>query len=179
MPLAWVRGEWLRQWHRVSEAYPSALLCYANVDSMHWSIDRAEYTKKPFLTSKEWGRWRVEFEGQRGMWLSVGKYWILKDNTVHVYKNAGSSSPWRTKVRHRVDTQKHPGCRAWYSSCIWHGLATTTKLVKKEKDLIQHVLPSFAAVQSEQLVHALQVRSVLKDRRWKKKLWFLMKNAVQ
>lgn len=175
MPMAWVRGEWLRQWHRTILAYPSALLCYANVDSMHWSISKKEYYQNPYVSSNEWGQWRKLFEGNHGVWLAIGKYWIAQDRALIHYQNAGSSSGWRTKIRHRVDTKKYPGYRPWYSACVWHGLASPTILVRKEKGLVQHILPTFESVQSETSMHTLLLRSVAKDRLWKKKLWFLLK----
>lgn len=173
-PLGWVRGEWLRQWYRIVQAYPDALLCYANVDSMHWSIDATQYKQNPIISDKKWGGWRTLFEGDQGVWLATGKYWIANKNTLVHHQNAGSPAPWRTKVRHRVDTQPR-GVRTYYSTCVWHGLGTPTKLLRKEKKLVTHILPTFKSVQLEHDLDTLRVRSVAHDRLWKKKLWFLLK----
>ena len=177
MPLAWVRGEWLRQWHRTMQAYPDAILCYANVDSMHWSIDAKQYAQSPLQSRPEWGNWRTMFVGDKGVWLAIGKYWIARNQRLVHHQNAGSHAPWRTKVRHRVDTKIYPGYRPWYSTCVWHGLGTATILVRKERALVQHILPTFKSVQSGHGLTALQLRSVAHDRLWKKKLWFLLKRG--
>lgn len=175
MPLGWVRGEWLRQWHRTMQAYPDAILCYANIDSMHWSIDAKKYSEMPLKSQPNWGNWRTLFQGDKGVWLATGKYWIACNKRLVYHQNAGSPMPWQTKVRHSVDTNKHPGYRPWYSACVWHGLGTATKLIRKEKALVQHILPAFKSAQSENELTALQLRSVVRDRQWKKKLWFLLK----
>ena len=175
MPLGWVRGEWLRQWHRTMQAYPDAILCYANIDSMHWSIDEKQYVKTPQELQSIWGNWRTLFEGDKGVWLTTGKYWIAHKSKLVYYQNSGSKIPWTTKVRHAIDTNENPGYRPWYSACVWHGLGTATKLIRKEKTLVQHILPTLKSVQSEDGLNALQLRSVARDRLWKKKLWFLLK----
>jgi hypothetical protein len=175
MPMGWVRGEWMRQWYRTMQAFPNAVLCYANVDSMHWSIDTKEYAKTPLQSQSTWGNWRTLFEGDKGVWLATGKYWIARNKRLVYHQNAGSTTPWKTKVRHSVDIKKYPGYRPWYSTCIWHGLGTATKLVRKERALVQHILPTFKSVQSEHGVTTLQLRSIARDRLWKKKLWFLLK----
>lgn len=175
MPLGWVRGQWLRQWHRTMQAYPDAILCYANIDSMHWSIDAKQYAQTPLQSQSAWGNWRTIFEGDKGVWLATGKYWIARNKRLVHHQNAGSRTPWVTKVRHNVDTKKYPGYRPWYSACVWHGLGTATKLVRKERTLVQHILPTFKSVQSANGLAALQLRSVARDRLWKKKLWFLLK----
>ena len=165
----------MRQWHRIITAFPDALLCYANIDSMHWSIDKTLYDQHPLQSQAAWGNWRILFEGDKGVWLAIGKYWIARNKQLIHHQNAGSVKPWTTKIRHPVDTRKYPGYRPWYSAYIWHGLGTSTKLIRKEKALVLHHLPTLTLVHSENKLSSLQLRSIVYDRLWKKKLWFLMK----
>lgn len=67
-------------------------ICYANVDSIHVSID--ENKEKPFfdaiidLVGKNIGQLKIEAMGSRGYWFDVGRYWIFKNDVVVLHKNA-------------------------------------------------------------------------------------------
>ena len=71
----------------------SVEICYANVDSIHLSIDRDEceafLAKNSNLISDQLGALKIEAIADKGYWFDVGRYWLKKDDQVVLFKNRG------------------------------------------------------------------------------------------
>ncbi len=70
----------------------SCELCYANVDSIHISIDKdceKELLEllKPMLTNKL-GNLKIEAVANEGYWLDLGRFWLFDDKKLVKYSNA-------------------------------------------------------------------------------------------
>ena len=170
MPLAWVRGKWLATWKKIQDTYSTALLCYANVDSMHISIDNAELEQQPWSFSKEdcgWGEWKTQWVAQKGLWLNFNKYWVYTENGLVNYKNQGGA-PWQTKRRIK-NAEQQLVCSAY----LWHGLTHYSTLQRKEKQLVIQKYPPLHLIRSPDYLNAALTKSIWRDRGWKKKLWFI------
>ena len=74
-------------------AYDSVEVCYANIDSVHLSIekDRLDGFLRHFedLIGDSLGQMKVEAIAERGYWFDVGRYWLLKDGHVVQFRNKG------------------------------------------------------------------------------------------
>jgi len=85
--------------------FPECLpeICYVNVDSVHISVpsEYAEKIKKYMVEGKladtyednannspQLGKLKLEHEVDKGIWLSPGRYWLIKDNKLESYVNA-------------------------------------------------------------------------------------------
>lgn len=80
--------EFLRQ----MQSYPSAEVCYVNVDSVHVSVDADKVND--FLVhfsgeiSSKLGHLKVQCIADRGYWFDIGRYWLFEGKEVVQYKNA-------------------------------------------------------------------------------------------
>ena len=90
---------------KISE-FPSAEICYTNVDSIHVSVLESEYEdfmRSMFdLIGDEPGKLKVEAIADEGYWFDVGRYWLIKDGLVVAFKNStlnnkSSSTPFEKK----------------------------------------------------------------------------------
>jgi|GEM_PF-934323 len=76
---------------------PSVELCYANIDSLHVSIDRNQlgrfFSESRSLISGEMGCLKLQSVADKGYWFDVGRYWLLKDGKVIKYKNRVFNNP--------------------------------------------------------------------------------------
>ena len=179
MPMGWVRGEWLRQYQRMMSRYPDALLCYANVDSQHWSLPISAWNAVPLEnTPTSMGGWRTIAKGTKGVWLALGKYWIAQDNRVVHYQNAGAATPWQTKKRHPVPFHAATIFKRSYATYTWHGMASHTHLARKEAHCIVHIPPTIASVRDGLDLDKMALQSLRSDRPWKKKLWYQFRGNI-
>jgi len=96
-------------------SYKSVELCYANIDSIHVSIQRDEVDgflqQNQDLISDQLGALKVEAIADRGYWFDVGRYWLMKNEEVILFKNKGfnhkaTTEPFvcRRKVSKFVET---------------------------------------------------------------------------
>lgn len=73
--------------------YKTVELCYANVDSIHLSIQRDEVDgflqQNHDLISDQLGALKVEAIADQGYWFDVGRYWLKKNDEVVLFKNKG------------------------------------------------------------------------------------------
>lgn len=69
--------------------FPQAKLCYANVDSLHYTMPSV--TKEAFLGAqdigKAMGQLKVEFEGDAGLWLDPGRWWIANKGEIIAHRS--------------------------------------------------------------------------------------------
>ena len=74
-------------------SFTSVELCYANVDSIHISIEKSAVEKflieNSDIISDELGAMKVEAIANRGYWFDVGRYWLKMNDKVVLYKNKG------------------------------------------------------------------------------------------
>lgn len=78
-------------------------ICYVNVDSVHISVptEYAEKLKKYMIEGKladttedkekntpQLGKLKLENEVDKGIWMSPGRYWLIKENKLENYVNA-------------------------------------------------------------------------------------------
>lgn len=73
------------------QSYDSVELCYANVDSLHISIKRSELqgflSKFDYIISDRLGDLKIQSISDRGYWFDVGRYWLIGDGIVTLFKN--------------------------------------------------------------------------------------------
>lgn len=74
-------------------SYKNVELCYANIDSIHVSIQRDELDSflqhNHDLISDQLGALKVEAIADKGYWFDVGRYWLMKNDKVVLFKNKG------------------------------------------------------------------------------------------
>jgi hypothetical protein len=70
----------------------SALICYTNIDSIHFSIESSDYRHFLNLFQPEINRGigglKIDAIGDKGIWLDIGRYWIFNGNKIIKTKNA-------------------------------------------------------------------------------------------
>ncbi len=71
--------------------HKSVEICYANIDSIHISIDSSEIEnflkENSDLINAELGCLKVQAIADQGYWFDVGRYWLKKNNEVVLFKN--------------------------------------------------------------------------------------------
>lgn len=77
---------------KILAAAPGIEICYANIDSVHFSVGDADL---PGLlrslraeSSDEMGSFKIEAVTRHGLWLEPGRYWLF-DKTVEKFRNRG------------------------------------------------------------------------------------------
>jgi hypothetical protein len=85
------RTKMVRTIKKIAE-FPSAEICYTNVDSIHVSISESKYedfmgAMSEFL-GDEPGKLKIEAIADEGYWFDVGRYWLIKDGLVVAFKNS-------------------------------------------------------------------------------------------
>lgn len=72
-------------------SFPSVEICYANIDSLHISIQKSEtknfLSKYKNIISSELGHLKVESISNRGYWFDVGRYWLFTNYSIDIFKN--------------------------------------------------------------------------------------------
>ena len=88
--VARARIELLEMMETISVIVPGVEICYANIDSIHFSVptvklgDTLEHLRDQ--ASEELGSFKIEAVTQHGLWLEPGRYWLYADN-VEKFKN--------------------------------------------------------------------------------------------
>ena len=72
--------------------YDSVEICYSNIDSLHISILKTEVDNfllsNKNLISNKLGDLKIETISEKGYWFDVGRYWLMSDKKVDIYKNS-------------------------------------------------------------------------------------------
>lgn len=95
---------------------PSVEVCYTNIDSIHLSIHRDQLDtfleRNQDIISDELGALKVETISDKGYWFDTGRYWLMKNGEVVLFKNKGfnnmvASTPFvsRRRIKKLVDTE--------------------------------------------------------------------------
>lgn len=66
-------------------------ICYTNTDSIHVSVRKRDLAKfmqylSPFI-SDGMGDLKVQCIAEKGLWLDIGRYWLINKDKVELYKN--------------------------------------------------------------------------------------------
>lgn len=103
--------------------FNSAELCYANTDSVHVSIENKSLPAfmehiSP-LISDEMGKLKIQCIAEKGLWLDIGRYWLLKNGNVELYKNKTFNHKMNTNpfTRFRKIKKAHYAQAFSYVSC--------------------------------------------------------------
>ncbi len=72
--------------------HESVEICYTNIDSLHISILKSEVdnfllTHKNMISTKL-GHLKIESRSEKGYWFDVGRYWLISDGRVDIFKNS-------------------------------------------------------------------------------------------
>lgn len=69
----------------------SVEICYCNIDSIHISILETELNnfleKFKYMISSKIGDLKIEAVAKKGYWFDIGRYWLIKDKKVILFKN--------------------------------------------------------------------------------------------
>lgn len=117
-------------------------VCYVNIDSVHISIPRIreryffEYMES--FISEKMGDLKVQCIADKGYWLDVGRYWLVKDHSVEQFANTGFNPPGNTnpfikqnKKMVRFKSNAFDFCKPYYSS-IENSFSFKKKLLDEE-----------------------------------------------
>lgn len=78
-------------------SFPSVEICYANVDSIHLSINKREISAflsvNEELISEKIGDLKIQCIADRGYWFDIGRYWLFKGDEVTQFKNIIFNKP--------------------------------------------------------------------------------------
>ncbi|WP_292802964.1 hypothetical protein [Methylotenera sp.] len=87
--LANARVKLLTQIQKIGEQFPEAELCYANVDSLHYSIptNLTDAFVKSLNIGELMGQLKIEFTGEQGLWLDPGRWWIANDGDLVAHRS--------------------------------------------------------------------------------------------
>ena len=82
----------LETMERLIQTNPDIEICYANIDSLHFSLptwDLEEVLGRlQKETSDQFGSFRIESVSERGLWLEPGRYWLYSQK-VDRFRNRG------------------------------------------------------------------------------------------
>jgi len=70
----------------------SVEICYCNIDSLHISIQKDKVddflSKHSNMISDKIGDLKIETIASKGYWFDIGRYWLIEDKSVKLFKNA-------------------------------------------------------------------------------------------
>lgn len=73
--------------------FPNCEICYANVDSLHVSINKIhendfkQYLDSLNIVGTDLGQLKIENIAQHGIWMFPGRYWLYNDEKIIQFKN--------------------------------------------------------------------------------------------
>ena len=72
--------------------FDSVEICYCNIDSLHISIQKNKVddflSKYSHMISSKIGDLKIETIASKGYWFDIGRYWLVEDKNVKLFKNA-------------------------------------------------------------------------------------------
>lgn len=101
----------LEAMERVLSLSPSARLCYANVDSIHFSVANRD-AAEALATLRLWagdgmGSFKIEAVARHGLWLEPGRYWLYSDG-IDKFRNRGVGDRKRPFQSHAIHVTSRP-----------------------------------------------------------------------
>lgn len=158
---------------KISE-FPSAEICYTNVDSIHVSIPEKKY--EDFMASMsvfigdEPGKLKIEAIADEGYWFDVGRYWLIKDKSVIAFKNStlnnkGSSTLFEQKRVFKFIV------RAPFFSSVKKRIISINNLFSYKKKIkpssINEDTIDFSRFDSKEIMHTSTLSSLVETERHK------------
>lgn len=81
----------LHMMERVLASAPDVEICYANIDSIHFSLPKAHIgsviTWLEGESSRAMGAFKIEAITDHGLWLEPGRYWLYSDTHIVKFRN--------------------------------------------------------------------------------------------
>jgi hypothetical protein len=81
----------LEMMERILASAPEVQICYANIDSVHFSLPTSHLERVQALLEAEasdaMGSFKIESVAQYGLWLEPGRYWLYSDAGVDKFRN--------------------------------------------------------------------------------------------
>jgi hypothetical protein len=78
-------------------AHHSVEICYCNIDSIHVSILKSELSnfleENENIIGKKIGELKIEAISDTGYWFDVGRYWLISNGEVNIFKNSLINHP--------------------------------------------------------------------------------------
>ncbi|RIJ26273.1 hypothetical protein D1224_01250 [Henriciella barbarensis] len=91
---------------RVQALGPEIQICYANIDSVHFSLPQNQtdvvLEQLSSLSSDDMGSFKIEAVSRHGLWLEPGRYWLYSDK-VEKFRNrsiGNGADPFKEKSVH-------------------------------------------------------------------------------
>ena len=91
---------------------PDVAICYANIDSIHFSVPTVHLdsimTWLASEASEAMGSFKIEAVAKHGLWLEPGRYWLYSENEVRKYRNRSvgdREQPFRDHAIHVANRQ--------------------------------------------------------------------------
>lgn len=185
---AWARANWVNFMTKVMELCPEAKLAYTNVDSMHFivPIQKVRTLKEALESSNSigagWGKWRLQADAKYGVWLGLGKYWLVDDrHNLVLHQNMGNRNPWATGrrwYRPLISNDATSVTVTKISQTIWQSMSDHSSINHLQKGIWIYTRPDYSLVHDEQRYHSHLVMQLLYSRNRKKRFWYLTKKFV-
>lgn len=78
--------------------FPELEICYCNIDSIHISLPAESisefYRFAAPLIGEDMGKLKIEAQADQGYWFEPGRYWLIRENSVVLFKNQGVHNPY-------------------------------------------------------------------------------------
>jgi hypothetical protein len=101
----------LEMMERIISSAPGAEICYANIDSIHFSLPTSHLREVMDAlraqASDDMGSFKIEAITRHGLWLEPGRYWLYSD-VVEKFRNRGignRTDPFKDHAIHVISRQ--------------------------------------------------------------------------
>ncbi|MFN3725265.1 MAG: hypothetical protein ACK4SZ_03055 [Allosphingosinicella sp.] len=102
----------LKMMERLVAIAPDVKICYANIDSIHFSLPNSHLDGVLALLEREasnaMGSFKIEAVTRHGLWLEPGRYWLYSDSRIDKFRNRSVGNlrdPFKSKALY-VATRK-------------------------------------------------------------------------
>ena len=161
--------------------YDTVEVCYANIDSVHLSIeaDKLDGFLRHFrdLIGDTLGKMKVETIAERGYWFDVGRYWLLKDGRVVQFRNKSfnhghSEDTFVTRrkayAHHEAEAFSH---LRTFMMRLENSFSYTKKLGPQESGTTNFVRCSIEEIKTTVEMNATEAAEILRSRERKVQLF--------
>lgn len=153
-------------------------ICYANIDSVHISIDSSEVDNflnvHKELISDDLGCLKIQAIADQGYWFDIGRYWLKKDGKVVLFKNKsfnykGAKNEFISKRKVYSLTRSKSFCHFDYFFVNLDSTFSYSKRVKQTSSEQSIVFErySFTEVKSSEAANHTEANELMKSKRLK------------
>ena len=153
-------------------------ICYANIDSVHISIDSSEVDNflnvHKELISDDLGCLKIQAIADQGYWFDIGRYWLKKDGKVVLFKNKsfnykGAKNEFISKRKVYSLTRSKAFCHFDYFFVNLDNTFSYSKRVKQTSSEQSIVFErySFTEVKSSEAANHTEANELMKSKRLK------------